>query len=170
MAMTQCGECSNSVSDKAASCPHCGAPVAEGGQKEAKGSGTYCGSCKTHVSPVVTNVGGGSCSVGKRERWKCPRCKRVLHKSGCFVATATYGDEDATEVMFLRAFRDEVLKPSGTGRVFIATYYAFSPYVARAIERVPALQKPARRALDLLVVAIERVTHLSRKSFRRPLP
>ena len=170
MAMISCSECGNNVSDKAASCPHCGVPIAEAPQQSSKASGTYCKSCRTQVSPVVTNVGGGSCSVGKRERWKCPRCKRVLHKSGCFVATATYGDEDATEVMFLRAFRDEVLKTSSVGRLLVALYYVFSPYLARAMELFPAMQRPARRVLDVMVVAIERFTHLSRKSFRRPLP
>lgn len=169
MALIKCPECGKNVSDKASACPDCGNPISSTNASN-DSSGTYCKSCKMHVSPVVTSVGGGTCSVGKRETWKCPRCRRILHKSGCFVATATYGDEDAAEVMFLRAFRDEVLKTSSMGRLSTSTYYAVSPYLARTIELFPVLQKPARRLLDVLVVAIERFTHLTRKSFRHPLP
>jgi hypothetical protein len=169
MALIECSECGKKVSDKAPACPNCGNPITRA-NAPVKQAGAYCKSCKRHVSPAVTSVGGGSCSVGKRETWKCPTCKRVIHQSGCFVATATYGDEDAVEVRFLRAFRDEVLRGSGVGRFLVATYYILSPYLARSIELFPLLQKLARRSLDLVVIAIERLTHLSRTSFRRPLP
>ena len=168
MALIQCSECGKQISDKAATCPECGNPNPS--SAAAQNSGTYCGACKVHVTPVVTSVGGGSCSVGKRETWKCPRCKRVLHSSGCFVATATYGDEDAIEVKFLRAFRDQILKPSATGRVLTKSYYKCSPYLARVVELSPTVKKAARAALDLVVVAIERFTHLRRSGFREPLP
>ena len=39
---------------------------------------------------------------------KCRQYFRVLHRSGCFVATVTNRDEDLVEVRFLRAFRDRV--------------------------------------------------------------
>jgi predicted RNA-binding Zn-ribbon protein involved in translation (DUF1610 family) len=169
VAMIECSECGKSISDKASACPGCGNPMGSD-SVIAPETGTYCPSCKVHVTPVVTSVGGGSCSVGKRETWKCPRCRKVLHKSGCFVATATYGDEDAIEVRFLRAFRDQVLKRSWIGRALTAMYYKVSPYLARTLELSPGLQKASRRCLDLVVALIERFTHLRRKSFRRPLP
>ena len=169
MALIQCPECGKQISDKAAACPDCGNPMALA-NSPGQESGTYCSSCSLRVTPVVTSVGGGSCSVGKRETWKCPRCRRVLHKSGCFVATATYGNEDATEVRFLRAFRDQILKRSFVGRVFTAMYYKCSPYLARTVELSPALQRVSRRCLDMVVMLIERFTHLRRTSFREPLP
>lgn len=169
MALIECPECGKKISDKASACPECGNPMAQQGQPD-QGNGTYCPSCKVRVTPAVTSVGGGSCSVGKRETWKCPRCRRVLHKSGCFVATVTYGDEDAIEVLFLRAFRDQVLKQSHFGRFLVSAYYICSPYVARAVELSPILHKVSRRCLDFVVILIERFTKLRRTSFRTPLP
>ena len=169
LALIECSECGKKISDKAAACPDCGNPM-QGVGASTQETGTYCSSCKVRVTPAVTSVGGGSCSVGKRETWKCPQCRRILHKSGCFVATATYGDEDAIEVRFLRAFRDQILKSSLVGRFFTSIYYKCSPYLARAVELSPTIQKAARLSLDLVVALIERFTHLHRKSFRTPLP
>jgi hypothetical protein len=53
--------------------------------------------------------------------------------SGCFIATAVYGKEDAPEVQILRHFRDEVLLISFMGRRFVSFYYQFSPYAAKLI-------------------------------------
>lgn len=56
-------------------------------------------------------------------------------KSGCFIATACYGDYTAPEVLVLRGFRDEQLMVSVLGRVFIRLYYAISPFLARQLDR-----------------------------------
>lgn len=172
MALINCSECGKEISGKATACPHCGNPMPPASESSSASAqtGTYCKSCKQSVTPVVTSVGGGSCSVGKRETWKCPKCKSVLHKSGCFVATVTYGDEDIVEVRFLRTFRDEVLSISRFGRALIWLYYQVSPYLARAVEILFPLRLLSRRTLDLVVMLIERTTHLRRKSFRRPPP
>lgn len=169
MALVKCPECGKDISSNADACPHCGNPMRKSGGGP-KTAGTYCPACKKHVAPVVTSVGGGSCSVGSRETWKCPTCTRVLHRSGCFVATATYGDEDMVEVRFLRAFRDEILARSAVGRTITRLYYRASPYIARAVERMPILRPPCRGTLDAIVATIERRTHLKRHSFRDPLP
>lgn len=166
MALIECEECGKEISDKAAACPECGNPV-RGNASATQETGTHCSWCKTQVDPVVTNVGGGSCSVGSREKWKCPKCKKTLHTSGCFVATASYGDEDAVEVRFLRGFRDEVLNKHAAGRVLIKGYYACSPYVAKAVELSPSFSRVCRRCLDIVVWQIERHTHLRRSNFRR---
>lgn len=172
MALIKCTECDKEISSKAASCPHCGNPMAEGvkSSESTSQNGTYCQSCKQYVTPVVTSVGGGTCSFGKRETWKCPKCTRVLHRSGCFVATVTYGDEDMVEVRFLRAFRDEVLSKSLFGKLLIWLYYRVGPYFARIVEIYPPLQSLSRRVLDQVVLTIEKRTYLCRSSFRKPLP
>lgn len=54
-------------------------------------------------------------------------------KSGCFLATAVYGNEDSPEVEIFRRFRDEVLLSYSIGRRVISLYYRFSPYVAKLI-------------------------------------
>lgn len=166
MALIECEECAKQISDKASACPECGNP-APGGTSVTDDTGTYCSRCKTQVHPVVTNVGGGSCSVGSREKWKCPRCKETLHTSGCFVATASYGDEDAVEVRFLRGFRDEILNYNVPGRLLIKGYYACSPYLAKVVELSPSLGRVCRRCLDIVVSQIERHTNLRRSHFRR---
>ena len=44
-------------------------------------------------------------------------------KSGCFIATACYGDYDSEEVKEFRRFRDEVLINSKMGLICISSYY-----------------------------------------------
>lgn len=168
MALIKCTECEKEISSNAESCPNCGNPMKV--PQESNQGGTFCPSCKIHVTPAVTSVGGGTCSFGKRETWKCPRCKRVIHRSGCFIATVTYGDEDIIEVRFLRAFRDEILSKSTTGRVFIWIYYRLGTRVARIVEFLPFLKGPCRSILDYVVENIERSTHLERGNFREPKP
>ena len=90
-----------------------------------------------------------------------------MHRKGCFVATLTYGDEDAVEVRFLRAFRDEVLKKSWLGRRFVHIYYSLGPYAARLVEEVPGAKLVARRVLDRIVETIEASTTLRREQHRR---
>lgn len=168
MALVKCSECGNEISSNAESCPNCGNPTKV--KSSNKQGGTFCPSCKLYVSPAVTSVGGGSCSFGKRETWKCPRCTKVLHRSGCFVATVTYGDEDIVEVRFLRTFRDEVLSKSALGRMLIRIYYLIGSHVARVVELLPFLKIPCRWTLDVIVERIESTTHLKRNSFREPKP
>lgn len=171
MALRVCPDCGGKVSDAAPACPHCGrpnAPPKQASSPQSQGQ-AKCPSCGRYVAPVVTNVGGGSCSFGSREKWKCPVCKSVMHRSGCFVATETYGDEDAIEVRFLRVFRDRVLAVSALGRTLIWCYYYLSPYLAVVVRRIPILRTLARSLLDILIVAIEHRWNISRASIREGL-
>ncbi len=58
------------------------------------------------------------------------RRKKVGRAAGCFIATATYGDENSVEVDLFRTFRDEVLFKSRPGRLLAELYYKTSPYTA----------------------------------------
>jgi hypothetical protein len=58
-------------------------------------------------------------------------------KSGCFVATATYGSPMAEEVMTLRSFRDQVLCRYSLGRKMIEIYHIISPPIADFVSRYP---------------------------------
>ncbi len=67
--------------------------------------------------------------------------KHILEKSrkketgeGCYIATAVYGSYAAPQVLVLRRFRDEVLKQSPAGRLFVRVYYRLSPAVARRLQ------------------------------------
>lgn len=166
MALINCHECGKEISDKAEACPHCGCPTKEVANDNQSGK-TKCQYCKKMVNPVVTNVGGGSCSVGSREKWTCPSCKRVIHSKGCFVATATYGDEDFIEVQFLRAFRDMYLQKTILGKYFVRSYYKFSPHLAYIVNKSSILRAISRKLLDKTVLVIEEKTPLKRNEFRK---
>jgi hypothetical protein len=56
-------------------------------------------------------------------------------KSGCFIATACYGDYEKPEVKEFRKFRDNVLLKHYFGRIFISAYYFISPTFAGLIRK-----------------------------------
>ena len=79
---------------------------------------------------------------------------------GCYIATAVYGSYDCSEVWTLRRFRDEVLRASVLGRLFIRSYYAVSPRLVRHIGSKSLFQKTVKRVLDSFV------SHLNKAGFR----
>lgn len=71
--------------------------------------------------------------------------------SGCFIATAAYGSELATEVDMLRRFRDQRLLKSPLGQVAVASYYALSPGLAVVLADSAPLRTWTRDLLNPLV-------------------
>lgn len=65
-------------------------------------------------------------------------------KSGCFVATATYGSSMAEEVITLQNFRDRVLRQHYFGRIMIEIYYMVSPQIAEFVSRSPVSKGVSR--------------------------
>ncbi len=65
---------------------------------------------------------------------------RQFKKSGCFIATATYGSPLAPEVIVFSQFRDEVLLKSKLGTVFTNIYYFISPPFATLISKTDFLR------------------------------
>jgi len=161
-----CKQCGTEVSDTAVYCSQCGASTNTGPTPLPATVGTECRYCHKTIIPMVHSVGGGTCTVGSRERWTCPSCRRVIYRKGCLVATSTYGNEDFIEVQFLRAFRDSVLTGSPLGRLVTSLYYGISPYLAWVIEKTPSLKYLTRLVLDTVVLLIERTTSLRREQFR----
>lgn len=66
-------------------------------------------------------------------------------KSGCFVATACYGDYNAAEVLVLRNYRDNVLLKTNLGRVAVDIYYLISPSIARLLDKSESLKAFIRK-------------------------
>jgi len=91
------------------------------------------------------------------------RQKKVGRAAGCFIATATYGDENSVQVEFFRTFRDEVLLKSCIGRLFTQLYYKTSPYPAWLIKKVPILKNISRNILDRLAILLETQTKIKKK-------
>ena len=78
-----------------------------------------------------------------------------LNSIGCYIATMAYGSYDAPEVRVLRRFRDEVLKKTFLGRVFIANYYAFSPLLVKFVKKTGFAERFIRRRLDRFVIRLK---------------
>jgi hypothetical protein len=72
----------------------------------------------------------------------------------CFVATAAYGTETASQLNILREFRDQVLLNSAVGSRFVEAYYRLSPPIADFIARSDFLRALARALLIDPMVSI----------------
>jgi hypothetical protein len=84
---------------------------------------------------------------------------------GCFIATAAYGTAMASEVRYLRAFRDQYLLASDIGRRFVELYYRVSPPIADFLREHSALRSAVRlwlwpyALLSRMLVSEESYTH-----------
>lgn len=79
----------------------------------------------------------------------------VRKKEGCYIATAVYGSYDAPQVLTLRRFRDEQLKKTALGRLFIRVYYRLSPPAAARLRNARHVNRLVRRCLDRWVQHLE---------------
>ena len=73
------------------------------------------------------------------------------HKRKCFIATAAYGTPFASEIWYLRAWRDDQLLKSRLGKYFVAVYYKLSPYLAEVISRSELLRASVRKTLKPII-------------------
>ncbi len=68
----------------------------------------------------------------------------LLDDKSCFISTAAFGSNMATEVQIFRNFRDHFLVQSDFGRLFVKTYYKYSPPLANFIAESEVLKFLAR--------------------------
>lgn len=66
---------------------------------------------------------------------------------GCFIATAAYGTETASQLDILRDFRDQVLLENALGSQLVTAYYKVSPPVAAFIAKNDLLRAIVREML-----------------------
>jgi len=119
----------------------------------------------SYVLTVAANGGGKNHSTN---------VTLIIQGSGCLIATATYGSELASEVQFLRGFREERVMPTLAGRQFLygfnIFYYSFSPKVARLIESDDGLRALCKVALYPLISILKLAARLdSMLSFDREI-
>lgn len=81
----------------------------------------------------------------------CQEIQQPAPKEGCYIATAVYESYDVPEVLVLREFRDNVLKKSRGGRLFIKIYYALSPGTASKLKNHIFINDKIKAVLDRLV-------------------
>ena len=70
---------------------------------------------------------------------------------GCFIATAAFGSAVESHVKVLRAFRDTYLFQYALGRIFVRTYYKYSPPLAQFIAKHEILKVAIRIGLLPLI-------------------
>ncbi len=117
------------------------------------------GSARAAASPLSVpkqSSGSKSAPAAKRATPKTTPSQRAEQKaekpsSGCFVATACYGDSEHPDVVTLREWRDRRLRQTKTGRRFIAAYYRLSPPIARFLAGKRVLVTLGRIALGPIV-------------------
>lgn len=105
------------------------------------------------LSQVIISCGRCGQEILQSVKCECS-CVNLLNgstllkpKSGCFIATATYGSLLAPEVIVFRCFRDEVLLTSQLGAGCVKLYYLASPPLARLISKSKFLRAVTRRLL-----------------------
>jgi hypothetical protein len=67
--------------------------------------------------------------------------------SGCYIATACYGNEFAPQVIALKVYRDQTLSKSILGRLFIKSYYFLSPPIANRLKNQTKLNNFVREKI-----------------------
>jgi len=72
-------------------------------------------------------------------------------KSGCFIATATFGTPLAYEVIILKNWRDNWLLKTDLGKNFVKFYYVLSPTIANYIRKSNVLKMLMLYALKPII-------------------
>jgi len=83
--------------------------------------------------------------------------KKAKKKSGCFIATAVYGDSEIYQVRMLRYFRDNHLEKNIFGKLFINAYYKVGPSIAEFISLHHFLVGLIKRILNMVIKIIEKL-------------
>lgn len=76
-------------------------------------------------------------------------------KQGCYVATCVYGSYDCPEVWTLRRYRDEKLRKTFFGRLFIKIYYAVSPNAVKLFGKTGWFNSFFKKRLDKKVQRLQ---------------
>jgi parallel beta-helix repeat protein len=77
----------------------------------------------------------------------------------CFIATAAYGSDTASQLDILREFRDTVLLPSNLGVRFVSFYYRIGPPIANLMSRHEVFRTAVRVAFVDPIVRLLNWTH-----------
>ena len=86
-------------------------------------------------------------------------------KSGCLIATATFGTELAPQVQLLREIRNDVLLDTDSGTAFMAGfnefYYTFSPTVADLQRQSPIFKEMIRVTITPMLSTLSILNHVN---------
>jgi len=128
--------------------------------KKTKNSRIQCPNCGREIIPrLIIKDGTPTESV-------CPFCGETVKKfnaEGCFIATAVYGTTDCYELEILRKFRDNKLKNTKAGALFVKYYYKFSPPIAKWLKKHSYISYNIKVVLNLIVKLIEKNLNKNKK-------
>lgn len=102
----------------------------------------------------------------KRKIAKNPRAYRALLKTAnvrtgnCFIASIAFESRNDPTLITLRAFRDQVLSASPIGRIFVRTYYRWSPGLANRLQHYQKVKNLLRQVLPPFAACLKRVFSL----------
>jgi hypothetical protein len=72
----------------------------------------------------------------------------------CFIASSTFQDNFAPDVIYLRLFRDYFLTNHSAGAWFVQVYYLFSPAIAKVLDHSQVLRFFAKSFIRALIKCI----------------
>ena len=105
-------------------------------------TGTYPTYCELELISVA-KVNDISKRINAEQEAKRKAAEDAERK--CFIATACYGNYDASEVLVLRQFRDDKLLKTLLGKLFVKIYYFISPFFAELITKSVLLKQLVRK-------------------------
>lgn len=85
-------------------------------------------------------------------------------RSGCLIATATFGSELSPQVQQLRELRDNILLETNSGSVFMTGfnqfYYSFSPTIADLERQNPVFKEAVKLAITPLITSLSLLNYV----------
>ena len=93
---------------------------------------------------------------------KCHKLIGIQHPGSCLIATASYGSEMAPQVQMLREVRDNVLRSTYSGALFMdafnSVYYSFSPQVAQLENEHPIFREAVKAFITPMISTLSVMT------------
>ena len=102
------------------------------------------------------NISSSKYSYSSNKSSSESKISRSSSNEGCYIATMAYGSYEHPQVIVLRWYRDNVLQKDLLGRLFIRTYYFFSPKLVVVLKGHDKINRIIRYILDKQVQRIKK--------------